>query len=447
MKTTLSYIVYGIMALAIGVGGMYAAKQMGWIGGPGAPIVTEPTPARVATASNIEVTPIDRSSLELIPRSQREPSATCTNTFVTVTLKSPLVAQRTGLKTERVERRTVRDVISANAEVDFAGDHYAHLAARAPGIVSSVNAELGQQVTAGEVLAVIDSTELGSAKAAYLQARSLVDLRAKTYAREQALFEKSVSTERELLEAETSLVESNITLSSASQRLRNLGLSEEAIVSIVDSNDTSSALPLRSPFAGTIVARHAARGEVITTSEPLFAIADTTHMWVMLDVYEADVARLRIGQRLELSLDGLPGQTREGVLTWISASIDPTTRTVKARAELDNTDGMLRAHMFGNAQIEVETIEDALLVPDSAVQWDGCCNIVFVKHTDTVFQPYKVTLGPKQKNYFIVLEGLPAGETVVTQGSFLLKTEILKGNIGAGCCETDPGANKVKEKG
>jgi cobalt-zinc-cadmium efflux system membrane fusion protein len=98
--------------------------------------------------------------------------------------------------------------------------------------------------------------------------------------------------------------------------------------------------------------------------------------------------------------------------------------------------------MFGRAEVHVRTIDDAVLVPESAVQWDGCCNIVFVRHTDTIYQPYKVTLGYKRDGHYVVTDGLPAGESVVTEGSFLLKTEILKGNIGAGCCEVDPGANE-----
>jgi cobalt-zinc-cadmium efflux system membrane fusion protein len=103
---------------------------------------------------------------------------------------------------------------------------------------------------------------------------------------------------------------------------------------------------------------------------------------------------------------------------------------------------MLRANMFGQAQVAVRTNENAMLVSQEAVQWDGCCNVVFVRHTDTIYQPYQVTLGYEHDGYYVVERGLPAGESVVTQGSFLLKTEILKGSIGAGCCEVDPGAAK-----
>ncbi len=191
-----------------------------------------------------------------------------------------------------------------------------------------------------------------------------------------------------------------------------------------------------------IVEREAVSGEVVSTSQSLFAVTDTRTMWVMLDVYEGEVTRLKEGQVVSVTIDAMQSRTFDGQLTWISSNVDRRTRTIQARAEVENPDGLLLANMFGHAEIHVRTIEDAILVPASAVQWEGCCNVVFVRHTDTIYQPYKVKLGYKRDRYFVVEEGLPPGESVVTQGSFLLKTEILKGNIGAGCCEVDPGANQ-----
>lgn len=377
-----------------------------------------------------------------VMRANRAPSATCTNAFSTVVLKSPEIARRAGFQVAEVRSETIDETIVCNAEVAFDGDRFAHLAPRASGNIAEVNAGLGDHVKAGDVLAVIDSAELGSAKAAWLQARSLVELWKKNEERERALYDKNVGTEKDVLEAETKLVESRVQLSSAEQRLKNLGLSAEDIAQVADDNDTSSYLQLRAPFEGVVVERNAVTGEVVSTSEPLFALADTSEMWVMLDVYESDVARLQKEQDVTVNVDAMSDRTFDGTLTWVSSHVDPSTRTIRARAEVPNPDGLLRANMFGRAEIHVRAIEGAVLVPDSAVQWDGCCNIVFTRQTDTVYQPYKVTLGYKRNGHYVVEAGVPAGEFVVTQGSFLLKTEILKGNIGAGCCEVDPGANK-----
>jgi cobalt-zinc-cadmium efflux system membrane fusion protein len=107
---------------------------------------------------------------------------------------------------------------------------------------------------------------------------------------------------------------------------------------------------------------------------------------------------------------------------------------------LENKDGQLRANMFAQASISLRDRRQSLVVPKESVQWEGCCNVVFVKESETVFLPRKVHLGVATGTLYEVLSGIEEGEEVVTQGSFLLKTEILKGSIGAGCCEVDPGA-------
>jgi cobalt-zinc-cadmium efflux system membrane fusion protein len=158
-------------------------------------------------------------------------------------------------------------------------------------------------------------------------------------------------------------------------------------------------------------------------------------MWALLDVYESEARFVRVGQPVVVSVQALPGETFAGTVTWVAPSLDPRTRTIKARAEIDNTGGLLKANMFGQARITVRDRTDEVTVPKSAVQWEGCCNVVFVKHSDTVFQPYRVRLGMETDDAYVVEDGLPEGEQIVTQGSYLLKTEILKGSIGAGCCE------------
>ncbi len=179
-------------------------------------------------------------------------------------------------------------------------------------------------------------------------------------------------------------------------------------------------------------------GEVVDTTRPLFSVADTAKMWAMLDVYESDIAQVRVGQSVVVTVDGLRGESFGGVLTWISRRIDPQTRTLKVRVELDNPEGLLRANMYGRAVITIYDRQPLIVVPKSAVQWDGCCNIAFVQRSDLLYEPRQLRLGFEADDYYEVKVGLAPGDTVVTQGSFLLKTEIMKGSIGAGCCEHGP---------
>jgi len=395
-------------------------------GGLGAPTAPAPNDVEVVAAREV-------------PRHLRAPSVACETSTQRIQFRSPRIAADAGLEYARVERREVTQTLVCNAELAFDGNRYAHLASRAPGVVREVAADLGQSVEAGDLLAVVDSPDLGTAKAEYLQAGALVSLWERHHAREQALLESRAGTEREALEAEAKLAESRILLSRAAQRLRTLGLDDDAVAGLGEAQDTSSLLHLTAPFAGTVIARSAVLGEVVDTSTPLFSVADTTVMWALLEVYDADVTKIALGQPVVLQVEGLAGERRGGTLTWVSSQVDRRTRTLAARAEFPNPDGALRAGMFATAVVSVRDRAAELVVPEEAVQWEGCCNVVFVRQSDSLFEPRKVRLAFELERHLVVAEGLDEGETVVTTGSFLLKTELLKGSIGAGCCEVDPG--------
>ncbi len=393
----------------------------------------------VKVDTNTSVPHVQLVRVSELPRNQRAPSVTCNTSTLRVQFLSPETAAATGFEYTRVKSQKITETISCNADVVYDARLHARLASRAPGIVSEVSKDLGQSVVTGETLAIVDSSDLGTAKAEYLQAQALMHLTRKNDARQKRLMESNVATERDILEAETRLAESHIALSRASQRLRNLGFSDDQLETISEKRDTSSLLPLRSPFKGIVVERSAVLGEVVDSKAPLFAIADTARMWVMLDIYESDIPRVLTGQPVVFEAEGLPGEQRGGSITWISSHVEKRTRTLKVRSEIANPGGLLRSGMFGKGIISVRKDESALLVPKGSVQWEGCCNIVFVKHSDVLFEPRKVKLGYEMDRFFVVEDGLEEGEEIVTVGSFLLKTEILKGSIGAGCCEIDLG--------
>jgi cobalt-zinc-cadmium efflux system membrane fusion protein len=374
-----------------------------------------------------------------VPRWQRDPAPQCAKAEAVVRLE-PDVARRAGLGHAQVRSAPLAKTIACNAQVAFDGGRYARVAARAAGVILGVERDLGDRVEAGDVLVVVESVALGSAKADLLQAVALTSLCERNHAREQALLESRVGTERAVLEAQTRLLEGRIALESARQKLRNLGLSHDAIDRVERQGDTSARLEVTAPFSGVVVDRDAVIGEAAETSRALLTIADLSTMWAWLDLYESDVAAVRPGQPVRLTVEGLPGRSFPGTVSSVSAHVDPRTRTLKVRAVVANPDGLLRAHMFGNGEITVSEPRDSVLVPKSAVQWEGCCNVVFVRQDDELYQPRHVALRDEIEGWFVVDRGVSPGQTVVTEGSFLLKTEILKGNIGAGCCEVNPGA-------
>ncbi|MEZ6188219.1 MAG: efflux RND transporter periplasmic adaptor subunit [Planctomycetota bacterium] len=374
-----------------------------------------------------------------LPRSNRPPSAACDTEALQVRFASAEIARDAGLAYAQVEEVQVPLTLRCTAELEHDQNAYAHVVPLAGGVIEAVLQDLGARVQAGDPLARIASPELGAAKADLLQAQSLVALQERIAERERRLSDEALSTRREALFAEAELQRSQVAVSRATQRLLGLGLSAAEVAAVASTQDTSSSLTLRAPLSGSVVARHAVRGEVVDASQALFAVADTAQVWAMLALPEDEAHRVQRGQPVALALGALPGETFAGRVTWVSPELDRRTRTVAARAEVPNPDGRLRAGMFGEATVHVSPRAPRTVVPKVAVQWEGCCNVVFVRHSDRLFAPRKVLLGADLGQRWVVDAGLEPGETVVTTGSFLLKTEILKGSIGAGCCDVEPG--------
>ncbi len=371
------------------------------------------------------------------PRVRALPSLACTTDSSVVRLATASVADRVGVLVEEVQRRKLRKVLEAPATVAYDSRSHARLAPRAAGTVVEVRRDLGDEVGAGDVLMVLDSAALGAAKSELLQAAARVGLWEKNSQREGALFEKGLSTEKDSLGAETQLVESRIALAAAEQRLANLGLTKDQIGAVKENGEASSLLNITAPFSGVVVGLDAVLGELASPEVSVISVADISRMWVMVDVDQAEIRLVERGQPVLLTVEGWPGETLGGRVTWLSRDVDRRTRTVKVRAEFENPEGILRAQSFGTARIVTRDDKEAVLVPKGAVQWEGCCNVAFERNSPTEFVPRKLRLGYDTGDYYEVLSGLSGGEVVVTQGSFILKTELQKGSIGAGCCEVD----------
>jgi cobalt-zinc-cadmium efflux system membrane fusion protein len=162
-------------------------------------------------------------------------------------------------------------------------------------------------------------------------------------------------------------------------------------------------------------------------------------MWLWIDVYESDIASVATGQPVTFTISGTSkadAPTFSGKVTWVGTEVDQTTRTTRVRAELENANGRLRAHQFGQAEIVIGPEHDAVLVPRDAVQRRDRDHLVFVPQADGVYRPQRVVTRPtNRRDVLEVALGLKGGERVVTTGAFLLKTETMKDALGAGCTD------------
>jgi len=235
--------------------------------------------------------------------------------------------------------------------------------------------------------------------------------------------------------AETERETARLAAERAAQALETMGVGAGQRQALEKSGAVSGEHTIVAPFSGTIVARDAVAGQAVGPDDVLFEIADLSEIWARLDIPERDLFAVRVGAPVEFTPDGGASSPVRGRLTWLASGVDPHTRAVEARAVFSNGDGALRAGVLGRGAIALDGPERAFVVPREAVQWEGCCHVIFVRDGAALFHPRRVALGREVDGGYEVRGGLRGGETIVVAGSFLLKTELMKESIGSGCCE------------
>jgi cobalt-zinc-cadmium efflux system membrane fusion protein len=391
-----------------------------------------------AFASPDDLAPSDVTVVtNAVPRSERPPAPSCETERSMIRFASDHVADAVGLEYRALSRQPLQASLWAPARIGYDARRHARLGSRTPGVVREVRVDLGAVVEQGDVLLLVESPQLGAARAALRQAQARFELWTTHAEREDQLLEDGLTTAKDALQARTNLEECRIALDTAEQSLRLLGVEADTGTDTLSMDGIEADLPIRAPFAGQVVGLSAAVGEPVSSERELVEIADTARMWATLDLPPADVHLLSLGAPVQLTLQGAADRSVGGTVTWIAPVIDARTRTVMVRAEFDNHADLMRSGGFGQARIITRHGEPALLVPKEAVQWEGCCNVAFVRRTASEFEPRKLLLGHDTGDAFEVMQGLSAGDVVVTTGSFLLRTELQKGSIGAGCCDVD----------
>jgi cobalt-zinc-cadmium efflux system membrane fusion protein len=343
----------------------------------------------------------------------------------TVRFRSAEIEKSAGIETVRAEAGQATQAIECTARIAFDADTVADVRAIVPGIVRRVRVELGAAVKRGAPLFELESTRVGEIQGALSGARERVKTAEANLARQRELKDNEIASVRQVEVAEQELATAQNEARTAEAALRMAGAATSA---------PSGRYTLSAPVAGSIVRRPVVVGLFATESESLATIADTSAMWALCDVPEADASRVALGQRVVVTVQGEDAAPAEGKLTWIAAEVDPRTRTVAARAEIPNSQGRLRANQFALARIETGVSRAAALVPRAAVQRVGEFEVVFVRAAAGVYEPRVVErLGDGER---VSVDGrVGAGDQVVTTGAVLLRTEIMPGSIGAGCCE------------
>jgi cobalt-zinc-cadmium efflux system membrane fusion protein len=361
---------------------------------------------------------------------------------------------KAGIELGVVKQRRIGAAIQVGGVVAYNQNLRAELATRVPGNVWRIEKHVGEKIQKGDVLAIIEASEVGRAKGELLQAIVERELKETNFQRLRQL--DGGVAERHVREAEAAARQAVIHAQVCAQALINLGvlvsLAEleqlgdeeraeriqfaglpESIVSRLERHaTTANLLPLVSPFDGVVIGRNMAIGELVSPQEPHFEIADIRKVWVMLDVRKEDANQVRLGQTIAFKPDGYEGDVA-GVIDWISTAMDEKTRTLQVRAEVENPLSeesgekqptyLLRAHTYGTGRILVRDADNAVAVPVESVQLDHGKQYVFVRDKGR-FVRTAVELGSNEGNQVEVRSGLSAGMTIATTGSHVLKAQM-----------------------
>ncbi len=316
-------------------------------------------------------------------------------------------------------------------EVQINGDRMAHVTPRVSGVVTEVRKSLGDSVKAGEILAVLESRELADIKAEYLGAVARLELAQATFEREERLHEQRVSAEQDFLDARNGRAEARIELRSAQQKLVALGFSLDYLNTMSQKHGSSlTNYTLTAPFDGMVIDRHLVQGESVAADAAVFTIADLSSVWVDLKVYQKDIGSVRALQEVVLRTDH--GDEAIMTLDFVQPLVGEDTRTALARAEIPNPSGHWHPGCFVTGTVTLETINAPVVVPlQSIVQMDDGDMVVFVTDHDG-YTPRPLEIGRQDREMVEIIKGLDAGETYVSQGAFVLKSELLKGSFGHG---------------
>jgi cobalt-zinc-cadmium efflux system membrane fusion protein len=440
-----------------------------------------PDVAQLPAVPKITKAQLDLAERSLAFKGWPENSPGCKKVHRLLQMASLETLTRMNLGIAPVAVRDLRETVSASGELHFMPKGTTTVSSPLPGRVWKLTdkAALGGHIGEGEVLAFLDCPEVGKAKGEFLQAFGHYATRKQLLASAEKAAQQGVLPETTLVERRADVETAEIRLKGAQQVLLNLGLhvdadkladtspnaltkqlpllglAPDAVQHIGDGVTTANLLPIRAPRAGVLTEARANVGEMVEPKSSLFVLADPGKLWLVLNVRQEDVKYLqprvtdlngrqvvKAGQKVLVKAPGSFTDV-EGELVWKSTTADEVTRTVQFAAELPNDKGQFLAHSFVTARVVIRQEKAAMVVPSSAVHWEGDCHVVFVYDKNwsvpgkpIVFHPRTVrpgiTLADAVPPQTEIIAGLLPGESVATTNSAALRAELLKNNLGAG---------------
>ncbi len=231
-----------------------------------------------------------------------------------------------------------------------------------------------------------------------------------------------VTAQQELLEAAKTKQSQPEIYEASKEKLRQWKLTETQISAIENSGEVKANMEIASTASGIVTARRVNNGDYVSQGSVLYEVSDLSHVWVLFDAYESDLPFLKKGDKVEFTIQAMPGSSMSGTINFIDPMIDPVNRVAKVRVEISNPGGKLKPEMFATGMVKanLDEFKDKLVIPRTAVLWTGKRSIVYVKQhgDDPIFKIREIELGPMLGNSYVIVSGLADGEEIVTEGAF-----------------------------
>ena len=309
------------------------------------------------------------------------------------------------LKTETAETKEVDVPLMLSGRIALNEALTAHITSRVRGRIEKVHAVISDRVQKGEVLLELYSQEFLAMQSEFIQAEERI---------------------KRIKENDPEHATAKAIYESAKKKLEVIGLTEEEIQQLADNHTPLTLLPVRAPFSGTLLSGEARLGEFVDVGQDHFVLANLQNLWVLADVFEKDLPLIREGITGEVIPSAYANESYKAKLTRIYDIVESTSRTIKARFEVSNSSNKLKPEMFVTGKGSSKLGGTNPKVSSSSIMKEKNGAYVFVAVNDTTFQRREIRLGKETKDYTEVLEGLKAGEKVVTRGTFYLKSELAK---------------------
>jgi cobalt-zinc-cadmium efflux system membrane fusion protein len=341
-------------------------------------------------------------------------------------------AETAKVTTAPAQRRSETAAIGATGEIEPPEDGIARIGPKVAGRVVRLLKGVGDPVKRGELIAMIDSPDLGRAKADYIASAAIAQVTKEAATREGALYEKKISSEKDWRQAEADATKARAEKDAAEVRLHTLGISDAQLDKLDPREHLAASFAVASPIDGVVVERSVTLGQLAQPQETMFVVMDLRNVWVLADVYERDLGQVATGQKVIARVPAWKDRTFEGTVALVGSVIERKSRAVKIRVVLPNPDGALKPGMFATVEIAGTSgaAHTGVYVPSSAVQREANHSLVFVVKEPGVYEPRRVEVGQVSRDWVEIQRGLSEGEQVAISGGFALKSEMKKDELG-----------------